>query len=478
MIFTPFSHKLSILSNPAFCKPCTPFGKRTLLYKPYSYDKMWKEVITMKSIGFIGLGTMGLPMATNLLKKGYPLTVYNRTPAKAAELVDKGAELAASPAAVARVVDVLFTNVSDDNALHELFYGPKGIMEGVHPGLTVIDCSTVAPETSRGLYEELGAHLVDFLDAPVTGSKMGAAAGTLFFMVGGREEVFEEQRELLSALGTNALYFGPSGSGSYAKLAHNTIVGINAAGFIEGMAMATKAGLDPEKFVQVVVAGGAGSKQAELKGPKIVSRDFSVQFALQLMLKDLLLASRETSRFQLPSPMLHSASSLFQMGLSKGLGTEDLSALVKVYEEWLHMTVQKHPNEVSSDVPVQLSMPISAASSERRRANRISMGIKLQLSVYQWEQEGSFTGQTIEGVLYDLSESGLQVISSFPLAKDMFVVIHFPQEADLPPITGKIVRIEAKEGKFRYGCMLSGIAPYIRLKLESYIADREKELEP
>ncbi|MBO9606050.1 MAG: NAD-binding protein [Paenibacillaceae bacterium] len=433
----------------------------------------------MKSIGFIGLGTMGLPMATNLLGKGYPLTVYNRTAAKAAELVEKGAELAASPAAVARSVDVLFTNVSDDRALQELFYGSKGIMEGVHPGLTVIDCSTVAPETSRGLYEELGAHLVDFLDAPVTGSKMGAAAATLFFMVGGREEVFEEQRELLSALGTNALYFGPSGSGSYAKLAHNTIVGINAAGFIEGMALAAKAGLDPEKFVQVVVAGGAGSKQAELKGPKIIGRDFSVQFALQLMLKDLLLASRETSRFQLPSPMLHSASSLFQMGLSKGFGAEDLSALVKVYEEWLHLTVQKHPNETPSDVPMQLSMPLPAAASasERRRANRVSVGIKLQLSVYQWEQEGAFTGQTIEGVLYDLSESGLQIISTFPLAKDMFVVIHFPQEADLPPITGKIVRIEAKEGKFRYGCMLSGIAPYIRLKLEAYIADREKEVE-
>src|SRR5665647_3275826 len=123
----------------------------------------------MKSIGFIGLGTMGAPMAINLLKKGFLLTVYNRTAAKADELISLGAEVVSSPSRVARAVDVLFTNVSDDQALLDVFFGVDGILEGIHPGLTVIDCSTVSPETSRRISQELSVHYADFLDAPVTG---------------------------------------------------------------------------------------------------------------------------------------------------------------------------------------------------------------------------------------------------------------------------------------------------------------------
>nr|WP_238177860.1 PilZ domain-containing protein [Paenibacillus contaminans] len=114
-------------------------------------------------------------------------------------------------------------------------------------------------------------------------------------------------------------------------------------------------------------------------------------------------------------------------------------------------------------------------TKERRRNTRISLNIKLQLSVYQWEQEGSFSGQNIEGNLVDLSESGLQIVSRFPLARDMFIVIHFPKEADLPPITGKIIRIESKNNEFRYGCMMSGLPPYIRIKLEDYIKQHSSE---
>ena len=134
---------------------------------------------------------------------------------------------------------------------------------------------------------------------------------------------------------------GPSGSGSYTKLAHNTIVGINAIGLMEGLSIATKAGLAPEQFLQIVQAGSAGSKQAELKGPKILDRDFSNQFSLKLMLKDLLLASELTGKFQLPAPVLHAATTVFQMGLSKGLGEEDLAAAIQCYEEWMNEKVEK-----------------------------------------------------------------------------------------------------------------------------------------
>ncbi len=415
----------------------------------------------MKTIGFIGLGTMGMPMAVNLLKSGYTVYGYNRTAAKREQLKALGALEAASPAEAARQADVIFTNVSNDDALLEVVYGPGGILEGSRPGLTVIDCSTVSPATSRRIAEELKAQQAFFLDAPVTGSKPAAESGTLVFMVGGEEAVYEEHLDLFEVLGSKCLYMGDSGSGSYAKLAHNTIVGINAIGLMEGFSIAAKAGLSPEKFLEIVTAGGANSRQAELKGNKIIQRDFSNQFSTALMLKDLLLAQKLTAGFQLPAPLLHAATSIFQMGLAKGLGDQDLSSVIQCYEDWMKLTITPS---------VERTAPVD---KERRGANRISLGIKLHLSVYQWEQEGSFSGQNIEGTLHDLSESGLQISSAFPLAQDMFVVIHFPKEADLPPITGKIIRIDSREGEFRYGCMLSGLPPYTRIKLEHYIKRHE-----
>jgi 3-hydroxyisobutyrate dehydrogenase-like beta-hydroxyacid dehydrogenase len=293
----------------------------------------------MNRIGFIGLGTMGKPMAANLISKGYSVMVYNRTVQKVDELEKSGAKVASTPADAARSSDVLITMLSNDSALQETFYSEHGILSGIHPGLTVIDCSTVAPKTSKRLYEDLANHDVGFLDAPVTGSKHAAAAGALTFMVGGNKEVFDEQAELFATMGSKALHMGPSGSGSYAKLAHNTMVGINAAGLAEGLSIATKAGLDPASFLDIVRSGAANSKQVELRGDKMIDRDFSNLFSLKLMIKDLLLASELTGQFQLPTPLLHSATSLFQMGLSKGLGEEDLSSVVQVYEDWMQQQV-------------------------------------------------------------------------------------------------------------------------------------------
>jgi 3-hydroxyisobutyrate dehydrogenase-like beta-hydroxyacid dehydrogenase len=419
----------------------------------------------MKRIGFIGLGTMGKPMAANLIRKGYSVTVYNRTAEKAEELVRLGADIALIPAEAARNSDVLITMLSDDNVLLDTFYSEHGILSGIHPALTMIDCSTVAPKTSQRLSEELANHYVDFLDAPVTGSSPAAEAGTLTFMVGGSREIFDEQADIFAALGSKMLYMGPSGAGSYAKVAHNAMVGINAIGLAEGLSIATKAGIDPASFLEIVKAGGANSRQAELKGDKIINRDFSNQFSLKLMLKDMLLASDLTGQFQLPAPMLHNATSMFQMGLSKGLGEEDLCSVIQIYEEWMQQQVSRRTEAAAAE-----DKPASPLSGrERRRDTRVMLGIKLLLSVYQWELEGAFSGQNIEGTLFDLSESGLQITSKFPLAPDMFVVIHFPKDADLPPITAKVIRIVSKDNEFQYGCMLSGLPPYVRIKLEKYI---------
>ncbi|KQX52011.1 MULTISPECIES: NAD(P)-binding domain-containing protein [unclassified Paenibacillus] len=421
----------------------------------------------MKRIGFIGLGTMGKPMAANLIQKGFMVTVYNRTAEKADELAHLGAEMSLTPAEVARSSDVLITMLSNDASLLETFYSEQGILSGIHPALTIIDSSTVAPQTSQKLAEELAAHFVDFLDAPVTGSKPAAEAGTLTFMVGGSQEVFDEHQDVFLALGSKALYLGPSGSGSYAKLAHNTMVGINLAGLAEGLSIAVKAGVNPAQFLDIVRSGGANSKMVELKGDKIIDRDFSNQFSLKLMLKDLQLAQEITGKFQLPTPMLQSATNLFQIGLSKGLGEEDLSSVIQCYEEWMGQQVVR-PSEpvVAAEKPAS---PLSGR--ERRRNTRVKLDISLKLSIYQWEQEGSFSGQNIDGTLFDLSESGLQITSAAPLAPDMFIVIHFPQEAELPPITARVIRIEPDGRNFRYGCMLSALPPYVRIKLEQYIED-------
>ncbi|WP_327204969.1 NAD(P)-dependent oxidoreductase [Paenibacillus larvae] len=293
----------------------------------------------MKRIGFIGLGTMGLPMALNLVKKNYPVKIYNRTAEKAEKLVQSGAEQAFSPKEAAADTDVVFTMLSNDAVIREIFYGKDGLIEQLAEGQTVIDCSTVSPKLSRQLYQDLAAKGVRFLDAPVTGSKPAAESATLLFMVGGDKDTFNQHYDLLMDLGSKVLYMGPSGSGSYTKLAHNTIVGINAIGLMEGMSLAARAGLDTSLFLEIVKGGAANSRQAELKGEKIINGNYSVQFSLQLMLKDLLLASELTGEFQLPTPLLHAATSLFQMGLSKGLGEKDLCAGVQCYEEWMGHTV-------------------------------------------------------------------------------------------------------------------------------------------
>lgn len=416
----------------------------------------------MKTIAFVGLGTMGNPMAANLLKKGFPTIVFNRTAEKAQNLLPLGAQVAESPAKAAEAADVVITMLSTDDVVMDMFFGENGIVQGLRPGQALIDCSTVSPETSRKLYDEASTHLVDFLDAPVTGSKPAAENGTLVFMVGGQEETLDQHRDVFEAMGSKIVYMGPAGSGSYAKLAHNTMVGINALGLAEGLSIVTKAGLNPESFLNVVIAGGAGSKQAEWKGPKIVNRDFSTQFSLKLMLKDLLLAGEITNRFQMPSPMLRSATGIFQMGLGKGLGEEDLCSIIQCYEDWMNLQVGQ----------TDLANHKEAEGRERRRDKRIKLDIRLHLSVYQWEQEGSFSGQLIDGTLLDLSESGIRIVSLTPLAKDMFIVIHFPQEAEIPPFTARIIRIDHDNEQFRYGCMLSGLPPYVRLKIEDYIESK------
>ncbi|CAM4361660.1 NAD(P)-dependent oxidoreductase [Paenibacillus phoenicis] len=289
----------------------------------------------LKTIGFIGLGTMGAPMASNLLRAGYPVTVFNRTASKAAPLAELGAAVAPSPKEAAAGADVVITMVSNDDSIAEVYEGENGVLAGIRPGTTVIDCSTISPALVQRLAKQVAALGGAFLDAPVTGSSPAAIDGTLVFMVGGSAETLAQVTDLFDTMGKKVLHMGDNGSGAVAKLAHNTIVGINNLALAEGFAIAAKSGLPADRFLELVQLGSAGSKAAELKGRKIIEHDFTNQFSLALMLKDLKLASALTDGSGIPAPMLNLAKSLFQAGQTQGFGDEDLSSIVKVYEAWI-----------------------------------------------------------------------------------------------------------------------------------------------
>ena len=294
----------------------------------------------MKKVAVLGLGTMGLPMAFNLLHKGYSLTVYNRTAEKAAPITAAGAQLGLTPAEAVHTAEGVVTMVSDDASIHSIYNGETGLLSSIQPGTVVIDCSTISPSLSIELAAACKARGAHFLDAPVTGSKPAAEAGTLTFMVGGEASVLEDVMPVFQAMGTNIIHMGANGSGSITKLAHNTIVGINNVALAEGFSMVSKAGVDPAAFLQVVRNGSAGSKAAELKGEKIIEGNFDNQFSLQLMLKDLKLASVLSDNMQLPTPMLELAKSMFQAGQTQGYGPEDLCSVVKIYEQWIGHAIQ------------------------------------------------------------------------------------------------------------------------------------------
>ncbi|MBY7736615.1 NAD(P)-dependent oxidoreductase [Paenibacillus polymyxa] len=299
----------------------------------------------MKNIGFIGLGTMGAPMASNLLKQGFGVTVYNRTASRCETLVEQGARAASTPREAAEGQRLVITMVSDDQSIRDVYYGQDGVFAGLTAGMTVMDNSTISPELVKQLAVEADKLGCSFIDAPVTGSKPAAVDGTLVFMVGGHAEAIAAQSDVFDTLGKKVLHMGPNGSGAVAKLAHNTMVGINNLALAEGFAIAAKSGIPADSFLELVQLGSAGSKAADLKGRKIIEHDFSNQFSLALMLKDLKLAASLTDSLSIPTPMLSIAKSLFQAGQTQGYGDEDLSAVVKTYEAWIGRTIGGQPLE-------------------------------------------------------------------------------------------------------------------------------------
>jgi len=284
-------------------------------------------------IGFIGLGIMGRPMSRNLLKAGYPLTVWNRSRPGIEELVGEGAGEASGPREVAERSDVVITMVPDSPDVEQVALGAGGISEAARPGLVMIDMSTISPGVTRRIAGRLAEAGIEMLDAPVSGGDKGAIAGTLSIMVGGPEATLARCRPVLEAMGRTITYCGPSGAGQTVKLCNQIVGGLNNLAMCEALVFAVKAGVDPRTMIEAVSGGACTSWAIQNLAPKIVERDFEPGFKVAHQQKDLRLALEEADKRSLPLPGTSLVHQLFAAVEADDLGGEGIQSLVKALEK-------------------------------------------------------------------------------------------------------------------------------------------------
>ena len=283
-------------------------------------------------VGFAGLGIMGAPMAANLIGAGFELNVYNRTPGKCAALEQLGAKAYPTPSTLASASEVVVTIVSDTPDVEAVVFGENGLAEGLEPGSVVIDMSTISPTRTVEFASRLADQQVDMLDAPVSGGDKGAIAGTLSIMVGGEQEAFNRCLPLFEAMGKNIIYTGPSGNGQKTKLVNQVVGSLNLLAMIEGLRMADRAGLDPQRTLDAVGAGAAGSWMWTHLGPRVVRRDFAPGFMIRLHQKDLRLATEFARDLGIDMPGTALSHELFTEALHKGLGEQGNQGLYQLWE--------------------------------------------------------------------------------------------------------------------------------------------------
>ena len=285
------------------------------------------------TISFLGLGTMGGGMASNLLKAGYKLTVWNRSAEKCKPFARKGARLAESPAAAIRDADLVIYILSNDQAVEEVVFGANGILSGIKEGQIAMDMSTVLPSTSLREQEAYAKRGADFLDAPVFGSKNESANAELWIMAAGKKHTFEKVKPVLQHLGQTVHYFGKNGNATAMKLVGNLIVALEMEALAEGLVLAQKAGLDLNTVMEVVKVADFRSPLLVSNGQNILKRDFSPSFALKLMLKDADLIEKFGNSLQSPIPALRVVEKNLAAAVALGFGNENASALIKALEK-------------------------------------------------------------------------------------------------------------------------------------------------
>jgi len=296
------------------------------------------RIISMQdsSIGVIGTGIMGEPMARNLLRAGYDLHVHNRTRLKTQALVKEGARWAETPGELAAQVDVLITVVSDSPDVEAVYLGTDGVCQTSGEGILCIDMSTVAPEVARRVSNDLRSRGGAFLDAPVSGGKTGAEAGTLSIMVGGDAADLQRAMPVFDVLGKATTHCGPVGTGQLTKLCNQIVCALNLLAVSEAIAFARQVGIDPATMLSAVSTGAAGSWAVDNLGPRMLSRDFAPMFMVDLQQKDLRIALTTAAECRIPLPGTALVSQLLAANQAIGEGSEGTQALIKTLERLAH----------------------------------------------------------------------------------------------------------------------------------------------
>lgn len=282
-----------------------------------------------QTVALLGLGTMGSGMASNLLKAGFPLRVYNRTRSKAEPLADQGATVVGSPEEAARGADVVLTMLSDDRASRETWLGPSGALRGMKPGSIAVESSTVTPRWITELKQHTDAAGVALLDAPVTGSRMQAAGGQLSFLVGGDPAVLEKAQPVLEAMSQSVTYVGPTGSAARLKLVNNFLCGVQLASIAEAMSWIERSGLDREAAFDFLKRGAPGSPMLGAMAARMMQATYDVNFQLSLMKKDMDYAASDAAEFSLELRTIEPVKSRLQDAVNAGWSDKDMSSVVE-----------------------------------------------------------------------------------------------------------------------------------------------------
>jgi 3-hydroxyisobutyrate dehydrogenase-like beta-hydroxyacid dehydrogenase len=294
----------------------------------------------MQRVGFIGIGLMGSQMSRKILEAGYPLTVWNRKKEKTGPLISAGAKWADSPKAVTQASDVVITMVTDSTASEEVICGKNGVLEGAHAGMTLVDMGSIAPEMSRSIAERARAKGIPMLDAPVTGNPRVASEGKLGIMVGGPRETFDTCLPIFERMGVKIIHVGENGKGTTLKLINNLIMGVAIQAVAEALVLAAKAGIDPQKVMEITSVGGARTGAMETRGGRMIQHDFSPHFSANNMHKDLSSALKLAEEVGVSLPATSISREMLRAAKSQGKGDMDSCVVVTVIEALANTTVQ------------------------------------------------------------------------------------------------------------------------------------------
>jgi 3-hydroxyisobutyrate dehydrogenase len=284
-------------------------------------------------IAILGVGLMGGGMARRLLGAGFSLAVYNRTADKAKSLVADGARLADSPKDAATGAQFIISMVADDDAARDVWLGERGALAGAEPGAILIESSTVSTEWIRELNAAAQSKGCELLDAPVTGSRAQAASGELSFLVGGSDAALEKAQPIFAPMSKSVVHVGPTGSGSLLKLINNFVCGVQAASIAEALVMIERAGLDRDVATGVLTNGAPGSPLVKTLLGRMIARDYTPNFYLSLMEKDLAYSLKEAGRHSVPLVTARAARGVFERADDAGHGNQDMSAIVELIRE-------------------------------------------------------------------------------------------------------------------------------------------------